>query len=73
MRPRLGILRDYDWYKQYYKEIDNVFHLQFPWKHAWTSQPLEGAALYIDRGQIICIKRVPKIEDNLLNFCHPYY
>ena len=46
------ILTDYDWYKQYYKEIDDVYHLQFPWQRGWTSQPLEGAALYIGRGQI---------------------
>ena len=64
------ILTNPDWYKQYYDEIDNVFHLQFPWKCAWTSQPLEGAALYIGRGQIICSKL---IEENLLKFCHQYY
>ena len=46
------ILTDHDWYKRYYNEIDDVFFLQFPWKHAWTSQPLEGAALYIGRCQI---------------------
>ena len=40
------ILTDYDWYKRYYSETDDVFYLQCPWKCACTSQPLEGAALY---------------------------
>ena len=67
------ILTDNDWYKRYYREIDDIFHLQFPWKCGQTLQPLEGAALYIGRGQIICSKQVPEIEENFLNFCHPYY
>ena len=66
------ILTDHDWHKRYYSEIDDVFHLQFPWKHDLIQQPLERVALYIGRGQIMCSKQVPKIEDNLLNFCHPY-
>ena len=47
------ILTDCDWYKQYYSEIDDEFHLQFPWKRDWIQQPLEEAALYIGRGQIV--------------------
>ena len=31
------ILTDYDWYKRYFSEIDDVLHLQFPWKRGWTS------------------------------------
>ena len=68
-----NVLIDPDWYKRCYSEIDNTFHLQFLWKRAWTSQPLEGAAVYIGRGQIICSKQVPEIEDNILNFCYPCY
>ena len=67
------ILTDPDWHKKYYREINDVFHLQFPWKCGQTLQPLEGAALYIGRGQIICSKQVPEIEDNILNFCYPCY
>ena len=60
-------------HKRYYSEIDNVFHLQFLWKRPWKKPSLEGAALYIGRGKIICSKQVPEVEDSLLNFCHPYY
>ena len=67
------IILDHDWHKRYYSEIDDVFFLQFPWKHVWTQQPLEGAALHIDRGRTVCRKRAPEIKDNRLIFCHPYY
>ena len=67
------ILTDHDWHKQYYREIDNVFFLQFPWKRDWTQQPLEGAAFYIGRGQIVCSNQVPEIDDNFYNLRHPYY
>ena len=67
------ILTDRDWHKRYYREIDDEFHLQFPWKRPWKSPSLEGAALYIGRRKIICSKQVPEVEETLLNFCHPYY
>ena len=67
------ILTDHDWHKPCYREIDDVFHLQFPWKRDWTQQPLEGAALYIGRGRIVCSKQVPQIEDNFYNLRHTYY
>ena len=67
------ILTDPDWYKRYYSEIDDVYHLQFPWKRAWTSQPLEGAALYIGRGRIVCSKRVPQKENPFFISHHLYY
>ena len=67
------ILTDYDWSKQYIREIDDVFFLLFPWTRGWIQQPLEGAALYISRGRIACSKRVPEIEKDVYNYCHPYY
>ena len=66
------ILTDPDWHKKYYREIDDVFHYQFPWKVSdWVQQPLEGAALYIGRERIVCSKRVPRGFEP--EFCHPYY
>ena len=67
------ILMDHDWYKRYNRKIDDVFHYQFPWKRKWKTPSLEGAALYIGRGNIICSRQVPEVKDTLLNFCHPYY
>ena len=67
------ILTDPDWHKKYYREIDDVFHYQFPWKALdWEHQPLEGAALYIGRGRIICSKRVPSQINSFISY-HPYY
>ena len=66
------ILTDHDWHKQYYREIDNVSHLKFTWKRYQIQQPLEGAALYIGRGQIVCSKQVQRERDNFLQN-RPYY
>ena len=63
------ILTDPDWHKQYYHiEIDDVYYLQFPWKRDWIQQPLEGAALYIGRGRIVCSKQVTEMEYNFTAF-----
>ena len=69
------ILVDRDWYKKYYRAIDDVFHFNFVWKvSSWTQQPLEGAALYIGRKRIVCSKRVPEIVKGWNNTRrHPYY
>ena len=53
------ILINCDWTKQYNCEIDDVFWLNFVWKHSWIQKPLEGAALYISREQIVCSKQAP--------------
>ena len=57
---RQNIMRDCD---TYYKK--------FPWKQTLIEQPLEGAAVYISKGQIVCSKRVPRGFEP--EFCHPYY
>ena len=68
------ILIDPDWHKQYVREINDVFHLQFPWKRDdWVQQPLEKAALYIGEGRIVCSKQVPSVENPLYVCHHPYY
>ena len=66
------ILMDHDWYKRYNRKIDDVFHYQFPWKRKWKTPSLEGAALYIGRGRIICSKRVPSQINSFISY-HPYY
>ena len=58
------ILTDHDWHEQHYREIENVHFLQFLWKRDWVQQSLEGAALYICRGRIVCSKQVQEIEDD---------
>ena len=67
------VLMDRNWHEPYYSEINDVYYLHFPWKRNWIQQPLEGAALYIGRGRIVCSKRVTEIEDNIYNLRHPYY
>ena len=69
------ILTDRDWHKQTSPRIDDVFHFNFVWKtSSWTQQPLEGAALYIGRKQIVCSKRVPELVNDWNNTRrHPYY
>ena len=64
------ILTDYDWCKKYYREIDNVYNLQFIWKQDWIKHLLEEAALYIGRGRIVCSKRVPGERDNFFYAIH---
>ena len=68
------VFTDCYWHKQTYRESDDVFYLQFPWKRDdLVQQPLKGAALYIDRGRFVCSIRVPEIEDDFYNLCNPYY
>ena len=58
------------WHKQYVKEINDVYHLHFPWKRDdWVLQP----ALYIGDGQILCSKKVPAVENPFNVSHHPYY
>ena len=67
------ILTDRDWHKSCQRYIDDVFHFQFPWKGGdWVQQPLEGAALYIGHGRIVCSKRIPS-KKNPFIYYHPYY
>ena len=50
---------------------DHTYYKKFPWKQTLIQQPLEGAAVYIGKGKIVCSKRVPgRFMDE---FCHPYY
>ena len=67
------ILMDHDWHKPCFREIDNIFYLEFPWKRDWIQWPLEGVALYIDRGRIVCSKQAPVERDYFLHNCHPNY
>ena len=66
-------MTNHDWHKRYYGEIEDVYYLKFIWKRSWIQQPLKEAALYIGRGQIVCIKQVQGIRDHFLHNCHPYY
>ena len=56
------ILTDHDWHKLYCCEIGDIFWLNFILKRNWIQQPLEGAALYIGREQIVYSKQVPAIR-----------
>ena len=67
------ILTDRYWHKPCYRDIEDVFHLLFPWKRDWTQQSLEEAALYIVRGRSVCSKQVPLMDENFYNLHHPYY
>ena len=49
----------------------DTYYKKFPWKQTLIEQPLEGAAVYIGKGQIVCSKRVPRGFEP--EFCHPYY
>ena len=65
------ILRDRFWFKRYIMRKGDTYYKKFPWKQTLIEQPLEGAAVYIGKGQIVCSKRVPgRFEPK---FCHPYY
>ena len=53
------ILRDCCWYKRYIMRDGDTFYNKFPWQQTLIEQLLEGAAVYIGKGQIVCSKRVP--------------
>ena len=65
------ILRDRCWFKRYIMRDGDTYYKKFPWKQTLIEQPLEGAAVYIGKGEIVCSKRVPRGFEP--EFCHPYY
>ena len=67
------ILTDHNWYRRFYREIDDNYHLRFTRKQTLIEQPLEGAVIYIGRGQIVCSNQIPKVRDCFLHNHHPYY
>ena len=50
------ILRYCYWYKRYIMRNGKTYFKKFPWKQTLIEQPLEGAAVYIGKGQIVCSK-----------------